>query len=116
MALHEAQRRQLEAVVRRIEMIPENVPIVLAGDFNAPTGDGIYRVLKPRLRDAFAEAGSGLGNTVTSSFPALRIDQVWVSRLKPLKVVTLVVPESDHRGVLCDLRTSGSRPEGSTGW
>jgi hypothetical protein len=98
------RRLQLQAVVHRLAATPTPVPVILGGDFNAPQGDAIFQSLRPRLRDAFAEAGRGWGNTITADYPVLRIDQVWVSeRLRPVRVVARRLQSSDHRLVICDL-------------
>ncbi|MGD0111676.1 MAG: endonuclease/exonuclease/phosphatase family protein, partial [Armatimonadota bacterium] len=84
--------------------VPAGTPIILGGDFNAPAGDAVFSLLRPRLRDAFAEAGRGWGNTWSSTLPLVRIDQVWVSKeWRAVNVVARWAGPSDHRMVVCDL-------------
>ena len=101
------RRAQLRAIGRQIEAIPDGIPVILGGDFNAPQGDAVFRLLKPRLHDGFANAGRGWGDTITNDVPFLRIDQVWTSReLQMVRVVTRKTTHSDHRMVICDMALS----------
>jgi vancomycin resistance protein VanJ len=98
------RREWLRAVVEHLEAVPRTLPLIVGGDFNAPAGDGVFRLLKPRLHDAFSSAGVGWGNTILNEFPVLRIDQVWVSEhFRPLAVRARKTQHSDHRVVICDL-------------
>lgn len=77
---------------------------ILGGDFNTPAGDRLFEYLRPTLRDAFAEAGTGWPNTIINSAPMARIDQVWVSEhftVDAARVVKTI--NSDHRMVIVDL-------------
>lgn len=77
---------------------------IVAGDFNAPQGDPVYRLLPQGLYDTFGTKGLGLGNTLLNDFPALRIDQIWVSRsLKTVQSFTRRGSCSDHRIVVSDV-------------
>jgi vancomycin resistance protein VanJ len=98
------QRRQMEWLVRRIESIPRNVPVIVAGDFNAGGRDALFRRLRPRLHDSFRDGGIGWGDTIINEFPFLRIDQIWVSdHFRSASVVVRRTEHSDHRMVICDL-------------
>lgn len=97
-----ARREQVRAVARRVA--DSKIPVIVGGDFNAPQGDGAFGPLRPKLRDAFDEAGEGWGNTILNDIPALRIDQVWASReFQARRVVARKTRHSDHRMVVCDL-------------
>ena len=99
-----ARREKLREMMRGLEAVPWAMPLVVAGDFNSPGRDALFRVLKPRLRDAFSEAGRGWGKTVTNDMPLFRFDQVWVSpQWRPAAVKALRTRRSDHRLVVCDL-------------
>lgn len=103
-----ARREQLRAIVRRIEAT--SAPVIVGGDFNAPQGDAVFRLFRPKLRDAFAEGGRGWGNTILNDVPVLRIDQVWVDEtFRSESVVARGTRNSDHRMVICDLRFEGDR-------
>jgi endonuclease/exonuclease/phosphatase family metal-dependent hydrolase len=98
------QRRQMQTILQQIAAMPANMPIIAGGDFNAPQGDAIFQLLKPQLRDAFAEAGRGWGNTHDNDLPVLRIDQVWITNhFGAAAVRTYRTERSDHRLVVCDL-------------
>jgi vancomycin resistance protein VanJ len=101
------RRRQLEQVIESLAEIPAAMPLVIGGDFNAPAGDAVYRVLKPRLRDAFVEAGAGWGNTITNDYPFARIDQIWIDRRwRAVSVHASRSSHSDHRLVVAELQQS----------
>jgi vancomycin resistance protein VanJ len=99
-----ARRDQLRAVAQQIKALPRSVPLIVGGDFNAPAGDAVFRLLQPRLHDSFTEAGMGWGNTIVNDFPFHRIDQVWVSDpFQPTAVLARKTQHSDHRLVIADL-------------
>jgi hypothetical protein len=98
------RHKQLQAIADQIRTVPPTTPVIVGGDFNAPSGDAIFRVLQPRLRDSFAEGGVGFGNTITNEFPFHRIDQIWISdHFEAAAVVARRTQNSDHRMVVCDL-------------
>ncbi len=86
--------------------------MIIGGDFNAPQGDAVFRLLGPRLHDTFPEGGRGWGNTITNGFPFLRIDQVWASgSIRADRVIARRTRHSDHRIVVCDLVIAPMRGE-----
>ena len=98
------RRNQLAEIVAGWESQPTKLPLLVGGDFNAPAGDAVFRLLQPRLRDAFRSAGRGCGNTIINSFPFHRIDQIWHTReFRPVSVVARRTEHSDHRMVVADL-------------
>ena len=98
------RREEMREVVGVMDAVPAGTPIILAGDFNAPAGDAVFSLLRPRLRDAFGEAGRGWGSTWSSKLPLVRIDQVWISKeWRAVNVVARWAGPSDHRMVVCDL-------------
>jgi len=103
-AHRERQRAQMQVISQQIAAMPANIPIIVGGDFNAPQGDAIFQILKPLLRDSFAEAGRGWGNTHKNELPVLRIDQVWITdHFGAASVRAYRTERSDHRMVVCDL-------------
>jgi vancomycin resistance protein VanJ len=111
-ANRQARREQLRAIVRQIDPLPAAAPLILGGDFNAPAGDAIFRLLRPRLHDTFRESGMGWGDTILNETPLVRIDQVWASeRFRAVAVHARQTRNSDHRMVICDLT---SVPVGGT--
>lgn len=100
-AVHREQMRELAAAVTAV---PRRGPVILGGDFNVPGGDAIFRLLRPRLHDAFKEGGLGWGNTVLNDTPVSRFDQIWVSgEFRAAALVARETKHSDHRMVICDL-------------
>ena len=98
----EEQMRAVAAIAR--ESL-ETMPVVVGGDFNAPAGDSLFRVLQPEFRDAYPEGGAGWPNTITNDTPMSRIDQVWVSRHFEVRGAWVArTVHSDHRAVVIDLR------------
>lgn len=101
-ANREAQMRAVAAVARTGV---EAMPVIVGGDFNAPTGDSLFRILKPDFRDAYPEGGAGWPNTITNDTPMSRIDQVWVSRQFEVESAWVVrTRHSDHRAVVVNLK------------
>lgn len=79
------------------------VPALVAGDFNAPANDSVYRMLQKTFTDAFGTVGTGWGNTYHSSLPLLRIDQIYCSeKLLPVRSQAFTTDASDHRLVIAD--------------
>ena len=98
------RRDELTIIANQLGAVPRSLPMIVGGDFNAPAGDAIFRLLSPALHDTFKEAGSGWGNTFSNNHPIQRIDQVWVNRrFKTMNVSARKTINSDHRLVVCDL-------------
>jgi hypothetical protein len=98
------RREQLREVDDYLATIPLTTPVILGGDFNAPAGDAIFRLLRPRFHDAFTEGGVSWGNTALNDIPVSRIDQIWVSRHFHARAVwARRTVNSDHRMVVADL-------------
>ncbi len=102
--LRELRATSMAQIATQVRVWGE-MPIIVGGDFNTPAGDSLFARLRAQgLTDAFAVAGAGWPNTITSDFPVSRIDQVWVSEhLRPLAGRVVVTPNSDHRMVVVDL-------------
>lgn len=99
------RREQLRTVIQHLDKtVSPDTPLIVGGDFNAPQGDAIFRLMKPRLHDSFAEGGIGWGNTMLNELPIVRIDQIWVSKhFRAVAVIAIKTLHSDHRMVVCDL-------------
>lgn len=50
--------------------------IILTGDFNDSPTSYAYRTIRGEMKDAFMEAGAGLGRTYVGPMPSLRIDYI----------------------------------------
>lgn len=103
MRAHRAlQRGQVREVNAHLAFVPEDVPVIVGGDFNAVQGDPAPGLLAPRLFDAFTASGRGWGNTMMPGLPVIRIDQIWMSRhLRPVSTTARDALGSDHRMVVC---------------
>ncbi|HSI72939.1 MAG TPA: endonuclease/exonuclease/phosphatase family protein [Fimbriimonas sp.] len=96
----ELRREELGEVADWVSKMPGNATIV-GGDFNAQSGDAVFRGMPGGLRDAFYEGGIGWGHTAVNDYPLARIDQIWVSQefyLLHERVQKTVY--SDHRMVV----------------
>lgn len=79
------------------------IPALVAGDFNAPANDAVYKILEPEFKDAFTQAGSGWGNTYHRALPLLRIDHIYGSdKFMPVRARAIKITDSDHRMVVAD--------------
>lgn len=95
------QRRveQTEAVAEEIQKSPH--PVIVCGDFNTTPQSYSYRQLSHGLKDAFREAGTGLGTTYAGKIPALRIDyQLYSPELQALDQDIRTERLSDHHSVV----------------
>jgi endonuclease/exonuclease/phosphatase (EEP) superfamily protein YafD len=105
--------RQMSRVAGHAVEWSGRAPTIAGGDFNTPAGDSLFRPLRPYVRDAFAEAGTGWPGTITNEFPWSRIDQVWVSdHFAVASARSVRTANSDHRMVVVDLvlRRAGTEP------
>lgn len=83
-------------------------PVILGGDFNAPPSDPMLGLLKGEFEDAFANAGTGWGNTYHRRIPIHRIDQIHHSRhFRTARCAAVTTRQSDHRMVVADLIPPG---------
>ena len=90
---------QLDFLMSIIEKSPH--PILLCGDFNELPNSNVYRQINDVLLDAFQEAGTGLGSSLTNSIPGLRIDYIFHSKsIKAVNYEVIHKKLSDHYPVL----------------
>lgn len=100
---------RIESVKNLLEIIDnEPLPNFLVGDFNAPAGGYIHRLLSQQLSDSHLAAGHGFGytfpgrtrNPLSLGGPWMRIDYLFSSpHWKTLHSVTETVRTSQHRAV-----------------
>jgi endonuclease/exonuclease/phosphatase (EEP) superfamily protein YafD len=97
-------RAELQQVLTVRTMMNGPQAALIGGDFNAPAGDSIFRLLTAAgFKDGIGEAGSGWPNTYPNQAPVLRIDHLWGNeRLVPVRGRTVKSAHSDHRMVICD--------------
>jgi len=104
---HNRLRRQIE-LTYTLQLLKQRtgyprIPALIAGDFNAPANDAVYKLLEPEFKDAFNEAGSGWGNTYHRALPMLRIDHIYASdKFLPVRARAVGNSKSDHRMVVAD--------------
>jgi endonuclease/exonuclease/phosphatase (EEP) superfamily protein YafD len=104
----------------RDSLASEQQPTLVCGDFNSAAGSRPHRLLRAVLRDAFQEAGRGLGHTWPESTessglktptPLLRIDYAFFrGALEPCQVGTHRLAGSDHRAVLAEFEVRAAAP------
>ena len=95
---------QANAVARIIAESPYKV--IVFGDFNDVPASYAYTKIKGKLKDAFAETGSGLGCTFNDKYYHFRIDYVLYDpgAFTPIQYKTDKVNYSDHYPVLCQIK------------
>lgn len=99
-----ARRKQLKQVLDSIENDPDNAHLVMGGDFNAPVGDAIFRLIGPGWSDAFEEGGTGWGATMPNDSPLFRIDRIFKSNgISVVQAMTEKTKFSDHRALIVDM-------------
>lgn len=76
---HRSRRLHLADAMNYQLRIGGQQPCLIAGDFNAPANDRIFRTLTPHFRDVFPTAAVGWPDTYPNAVPLLRIDQMWVT-------------------------------------
>jgi endonuclease/exonuclease/phosphatase family metal-dependent hydrolase len=76
----EARRQTARLVREKLAALPERLPVVLMGDFNAPAGEEVYALLTERLCDSWKAATRRIGPEETvhgfGRFKGGRID--WI--------------------------------------
>ncbi len=88
---HEARLKCAGVIVSHIASLPPEVPLILTGDFNAPAGEAVYRILTSDLEDAWKTANSKSGpegtfHGFTGKPGESRID--WILYRGPFEVLT----------------------------
>ncbi len=104
---HSRLRRRAELAVQLAilrQKTPANqLPTIIAGDFNAPPQDATHRLLERHYVNTFSHVGTGWGNSFPSSFPIVRIDHIYASPdLIPERCAAISIPNSDHRMIVAD--------------
>jgi endonuclease/exonuclease/phosphatase (EEP) superfamily protein YafD len=89
-----------------LTLLPENQPVILAGDMNTPPASRYHAAVAERLTDSFQAVGSGFGHTFVwqQQWPLLRIDYVWSGGgITPVRHQIRPHEPSDHRPVIVDI-------------
>ncbi|WP_313811082.1 endonuclease/exonuclease/phosphatase family protein [Glutamicibacter sp.] len=80
-----------------------NLPLIIAGDFNASQGHPAYRSLAKQFTDSAVAAGIFPLPTWPSSLPFTAIDHILVTDFCPHSWERIDIAGSDHRGVLASV-------------
>lgn len=98
-SLRASQSREIRSLVE-----DSPYPVILCADLNDTPSSYTYNQLTRELDDAFAESGSGLGNTYIGFLPAFRIDFILYSPYFESRAYR-TIPErlSDHYPVVTNL-------------
>lgn len=72
-----AKRRAAQVIVLEKFVASSPYPVFVCGDFNDPPVSYTYRNLRKNCRDAFLDAGTGLGFTYEHQFVPIRIDYIF---------------------------------------
>ncbi len=56
-----------KVIAERMRALPEDLPFLMTGDFNAQVGEDVYKILVPPLKDAWVETPRKSGPETTSS-------------------------------------------------
>ena len=76
---------------------------ILVGDFNGTADDRALAPITARMRSAQDDAGDGFGFSWPAGLPMARIDQVFVTGVRPVASWTLPATGSDHLPVAATL-------------
>lgn len=84
-ALQKISFRLRDAFIKRSSQAEEiskhirraSFPVLVCGDFNDTPVSYTYHTIRHRLKDAFVEAGRGMGITYKGRFPSFRIDYIF---------------------------------------
>jgi endonuclease/exonuclease/phosphatase family metal-dependent hydrolase len=99
-----AQRELESTLAREWIFAGENLPTIVAGDFNLPVESAIYRRHWADLRNAFSRSGLGTGYSKQTSFWGSRIDHILTTAdIVTEHTWTAASTGSDHLPVLADL-------------
>jgi endonuclease/exonuclease/phosphatase family metal-dependent hydrolase len=91
---------QVETLSRHVKNSP--YPTMVCGDFNDTPVSYTYHKLRGKLKDAYLESGTGIGNTYFGNFPSFRIDYMLHSKsLNTMGFKTKKIRLSDHYPIVC---------------
>jgi endonuclease/exonuclease/phosphatase family metal-dependent hydrolase len=91
---------QVDVISAHIAACP--YPVIVCGDFNDTPVSYAYHTMSSGLKDAYCEAGKGIGSTYNGNIPLLRIDFIFHS--PKYKAYDFRIPKidlSDHFPVVC---------------
>lgn len=98
----------------RLEQLPAleaalggDLPLIVAGDFNAPRRGRFYRALTNYASDAWKQAGWGDGATFPSRWPLLGIDHIFLRGARATRALVPRSRASDHLPLVADVVLNG---------
>ena len=95
--------QQARQIRDHIKLSPH--PVIVAGDLNDPPVSYSHRILSEGRKDAFVEAGNGLGITYAGKIPLLRIDNILIPKeMMAISHQTIRKKHSDHYPVVCAIK------------
>lgn len=98
-----SRARQAELVREFIDQ--SSFPVILSGDFNDPPTSYAFRTIRGEMKDAFVEAGSGLGRTYVGQMPSFRIDYILHDRkFRAFNYYAKAFEFSDHKMISATIR------------
>lgn len=101
--------RALQADLVKANIKRSPYPVIVCGDFNDTPLSYVYHNISDGLRDAFVQAGFGLGKTYTGVFPSYRIDYILFSpKFRAVEYRTIRKNYSDHYPVAASLVLSNN--------
>jgi len=100
---YQKRARQANVIAAHIETC--RYPVILCGDFNDTPISYVYKRLTKNMKDAFREAGNGIGSTYINKFSTFRIDFLLHSPVfRSFNYHTPQVELSDHYPVQCSIQ------------
>jgi endonuclease/exonuclease/phosphatase family metal-dependent hydrolase len=98
---------QVDLVRKYLDESP--YPAIMCGDFNDVPNSYTYFRIKGERKDAFSEAGMGLGHTFSKIIPTLRIDYIMTDKkFDILQYSRYFLPYSEHYPVIADVSLSNT--------
>lgn len=95
--------KQAETVREFINKSPYK--IIVCGDFNDSPTSYAFRTIRGDMKDAFSDAGSGLGRTYVGQMPSFRIDQLMYDQsFKAFNYYSKAFDFSDHKMVTATIK------------
>jgi endonuclease/exonuclease/phosphatase family metal-dependent hydrolase len=99
---YKARGDQVDLVRKYLDESP--YPAIMCGDFNDIPNSYTYFKMKGERKDAFREAGSGIGHTFSKVAPTLRIDYIMADKkFEILQYFRYFLPYSEHYPVIADV-------------
>ncbi len=99
---YENRSREVDKIAPHIAESPYKT--IVCGDFNDTPISYTYRKIKGNNKDAFIEAGFGIGNTYAGNLPFFRIDYIMHSQeLTTIKFNRIKQEYSDHYPIIAEI-------------